>query len=586
MNTVKTNTDQFLGQVELQRIISALGNYSIDSNNSFVNTYGIVKNRVDSTFLNLAVTGGGAPNEIIINTGFAIDNQRRIIEIKQSVNRTINDDNTDYFVYIQSVQTNEEEGLVSISETGQMTGVDTEFTQVLRGGINFNSKIKFTNAVANTGEYEVFSVTSDTVAQLTGAGFVIENDLKYKVRGTFSLGKVIDPAKKDIFQYDKFEIIISALSNLEVIGSVFLLAKVKVNGSLRTITDMRTQLLETNADAKIGDLQYTEQNYITNNETITESLDELDKAIEENIIDFSTQLDGENAATQQDNPGPLNNTTIVTPRVLGYFKNQLLVVAQIISAAWSFVGSLKYILFDGSANTTALPTYGGGLVTGLIPAIFVKSAADIAQKRGNIASQVGFNNSCHSIFVNVAGAVTGFIKQLDDTGLLFDGLKQLIFRDNSLNNAASIYLDSSEKLIIKGLKYEEPVIEFNTTLDFEDIQPSTFYIRRVNAKMAFIKVETVQKVKAGVGSHARLYLSVNKIIDVLTDTFIAGSFVNQVDSPTVYLNDNFRSVMFEIKTDRISVNTLNGDDFIPENYYRFKFSGVIPLNSDFVDIVS
>lgn len=281
MNTVKTSLDQFLGDVELQRIISALGEEYAQAFIEIISSnYGILKKENDSSFTNLKVVPGSTLGYIKISAGKAITNNQELIRILSDLDDyyEVPNDAVTRYVYIENQQTSEEEGTVSVSPTGQITGTNTKFQEVLRGGVNYPSRIKFTNASLNTDEYDVNSVTSDTVAQLTGTNFQTESTLNYKVIGTFSKGKVIDSGKKDIFSYDKYLITISTNGSLEVAGERFKLASISRSGSV-SINDLRVEIYELNAETIIGSREYTQENYVTNDELLTASIDALDQAI-------------------------------------------------------------------------------------------------------------------------------------------------------------------------------------------------------------------------------------------------------------------------------------------------------------------
>ena len=583
MNTVKTNIDQFLGKIELQRIISSLGEFYIQYFIKMTSdAYGIIKNRSDSGFLNLKVIEGSSPDYLTINPGFAIDKYQRFIFIESALVDEINvpNDATDYYVYIKSFQTSTENGYVSISATGQLTGINTEFTKTLRGGANYNSKIKFPNATQNTNEYEISSVTNDTVAQIAGSNFVAESSLRYKVIGTFSLGKIIDPSKKDIFQYDKYEIIFSANDSLNVTGEVFKLARVNLSGGVLTVTDLRTDLYFTNADSKIGDLIYDDNNHITDDEPITESLNKLDKAIV-----FTDQSDAEDAATES-NPLQLPNTDIVTPRSLKWFKDELFSTEQFVSNCWFFKGSPKYFQFYGNLNTEVYPGSPTGLASNLIPTVWFKSEEDTLKKRINFVSQAAWNDGFyHHCYANIWGGITGIIKQVDQSGIGIDGLRELKFRNPSFDEVASIKEDSN-KVKFKGLLFESISVDIITNLDFVEIYSQGFTIIRVSPKFAFVNVDVRLKTGTIAGSLTFLQFTLSQTMNLLGNVNINGTYVNLESTPDIIPVENYRPARFKIYHDKVVVYKLDGVYFVSDKYYNFVFSGMIPLINDYETISS
>lgn len=142
----------------------------------------------------------------VSQNSYAIDNLGRIIFRKEEDNITLPAAGTWYWIVAKHKYSTLEEGVVSVDSSGNLVGVDTFFTEVLRGQPNFPAKIKFYTLEgevpgSNTGEYEVLEVIDNTTAILQG---VLTNatDLKIAVVGTFTPGASIPTNNKFPFQYD------------------------------------------------------------------------------------------------------------------------------------------------------------------------------------------------------------------------------------------------------------------------------------------------------------------------------------------------------------------------------------------------
>jgi microcystin-dependent protein len=180
-----------------------------------------------------------------------VNQEGNVLYAPQSSNISVPDDNSWYWVRVSHVFSPNELGVVSIDALGNLTGVGTQFLTTLRGGVNFPSKIKFTNASNNTLEYEVLQVIDNENAILSGV-FTSESNLTYSVVGTFSRGVNPQNGDKEIFQYDSClvelveETISNDPSNLLQDGMQFMLARVRFNSvqsSLVQIQDKRKQFI-------------------------------------------------------------------------------------------------------------------------------------------------------------------------------------------------------------------------------------------------------------------------------------------------------------------------------------------------------
>lgn len=140
----------------------------------------------------------------LANVSYALDSTGKLI-VKQPIDNINVTSGTWYWVIVKHEYLILEEGTVSVGVDGLLTGVSTKFTEVLRGQPNFPAKIKLwksrTEPALNSSEYEVLTVSGDTLVALQG-DFSAESNLFYSVVGTFTPGFIVPAGSKDIFQYD------------------------------------------------------------------------------------------------------------------------------------------------------------------------------------------------------------------------------------------------------------------------------------------------------------------------------------------------------------------------------------------------
>lgn len=199
-------------------------------------SFGIAKND-DNTFFKVSQVGSS--NKILINAGIAFDPNMNIIVLREDTEAQITNTGSKKWIILSYNSTNDEEGTVSISNQGVLSGTGTKFTEVLRGGQNFPTKVKFTSS-KNTIEYEVSEVTSDTEAVLSGS-FTAETGLKYQVVGTFTPGFQPDDDNKAIYEYDSCSIsIIDSDDTPALADGEYVLASIDFKTSGMEITDERS----------------------------------------------------------------------------------------------------------------------------------------------------------------------------------------------------------------------------------------------------------------------------------------------------------------------------------------------------------
>ena len=155
----------------------------------------------------------------------------------------------------------EEPGTVTLSINGDLVGDGTAFTKTLRGLPNFPSRISFPGSRFNKQEYDIIEVVDDLHAKVshpatttTGiAEFVVEENLKYRVVGTFTPGAAVPNANKFPFLYDACafklepEITNNTVPASFLVGKEFYVARIRVEGNNVVIQDKRTEYWITQA---------------------------------------------------------------------------------------------------------------------------------------------------------------------------------------------------------------------------------------------------------------------------------------------------------------------------------------------------
>lgn len=257
MADFKFSPDLFLEVIELERFQKFLDTDGfrkqiVDNSVSF----GLIKYGTNSTATNGRVvrnTDYLTEKILTISTLRAIDRDGLFL-VAENLDRIVPSDGYWYWVKVQHAYSSQEVGSISLSINGDLVGVGTEFTKVLRGMPNFPARIKFIDSAHNTLEYDVLEVIDDTHATVvhpacssTGtATFVVEEALHYSVVGTFTPGVAVPPENKYPFRYDsiKLSLVRESINNTppaSISGKEFYLARVKVVGADLVIQDKRTE---------------------------------------------------------------------------------------------------------------------------------------------------------------------------------------------------------------------------------------------------------------------------------------------------------------------------------------------------------
>lgn len=265
MSKVKINSDLFLGDIELNKVIDFIKKYGFDEfiNNKSVK-YGIVKNRkLDPNFNYFKLQQSGTVSGNITFTlqgGYAVckDSDLNIRVLKNSNQNQIPfpQDGNWYWIFIQPAYKKIENGTLSVDNSGNLIGNGTEFTKILRGQPDFPSKVKlykldadninYSPSSLNQVELTINSVVDDTHATVT-TQTVSETNLYYSSVGTFTPGVVVNSNDKEIFQYDDCLISIVQETSVGVKPSYtqdqqFAIYRVKYESGNLVIQDFRTEI--------------------------------------------------------------------------------------------------------------------------------------------------------------------------------------------------------------------------------------------------------------------------------------------------------------------------------------------------------
>ena len=241
MGKLKISSNLFLEVAELERFRKFIED---DGYKVFIKyltkSFGIAKNS-DNTLFKVSVKSGSS-DTITVNAGVAFDSDLNIIFLKEDKEIQVENTGVKKWVVLSYASTNDEEGTVSISNQGVLSGNGTKFTDVLRGQPNFPTKITFTSS-KNTAEYEVVEINSDTEAVLSGS-FTAENDLKYQVVGTFTPGFQPDDDEKKIYEYDSCEIeVVESEDEPTLTDGQFLLASIDFSSDVMSVVDERSSYM-------------------------------------------------------------------------------------------------------------------------------------------------------------------------------------------------------------------------------------------------------------------------------------------------------------------------------------------------------
>lgn len=236
MSKLKISENLFLEVAELNRLVRFLGDdgYRLILK-SIVKNFGIVRNK-NNTFFKVTSKATGT---VVVNAGLAFNDNLDAIVMNNDLELLVPNTGEKRWLILSRSTHNWEEGSVSITMDGTLTGVGTHFTEILRGQPNFPTKVKFDSSL-NSEEYEVVRVDSDTQAILSG-NFVDEGSKRFSVVGTFTPGFVPSESNKQIYEFDGYNIRIQDSSDKPSIeeGKEFIIACVYYSNGVMYISDER-----------------------------------------------------------------------------------------------------------------------------------------------------------------------------------------------------------------------------------------------------------------------------------------------------------------------------------------------------------
>jgi hypothetical protein len=251
--------DSFLEKEELDRLMSFIkDNPALFLFISSTQSFGIIQQglslAVDPAF---KVEVGTNSNSLKIGTdSYALDRNGNLIYQRAFDNLPLPTvDSTWYWLKASHRYDNYEQGFVDIAVDGTLSGVDTAFTEVLRGASSgFPVKIKFfTQAddgsltpATNSGIYEVVSVAGANTALIAG-NLSAETHLRYVVLGAFSIKtSVAAITSTGMYSYDScnIEFIEEEVTDTPPVTGYtanedFYIARVSSDGATVTVQDKR-----------------------------------------------------------------------------------------------------------------------------------------------------------------------------------------------------------------------------------------------------------------------------------------------------------------------------------------------------------
>mgnify|MGYP000869455518 FL=1 len=301
MSKLNINRNIFLEREELLR----WQKFMLESpvNKTFLaNTlkWGIIDTSGGGIVLDFKVEAGTNPGTVkISNLSRALTSDGLIIEQSVIDNVVITAYSNYYWLKIAHKYSNLEDGVCSITSDGQVTGVNTIFTDVLRGqSLETPVKIKFSNSVNNTGIYEVVDVVNDTNLVLSGNSFTAESGLKYFVVGCTPIGETITSEQQlGLYFYDSCNLtqVLETTLNTAPAGKVqdkeFWIARVINNGGIVTIEDKRTEYWEYYIKGVSDKLTKTENlNDLSDKPTARTNLDVYSKEEVDSLLSVDLML--------------------------------------------------------------------------------------------------------------------------------------------------------------------------------------------------------------------------------------------------------------------------------------------------------
>ena len=236
MSKLKISDNLFLEVAELNRLVKFIGDDGYKRLfKTIIKHFGIVSDENNTYFKPTLLSAG----VVKINAGLAFNSDLEAIVMKEDLLMNVPNTGVKRWIILSRAVSSLEEGTVSVTSDGALSGINTHFTEILRGQPNFPTKIKFYNSQFNQGEYEVVSVTSDHNAILSGS-LRAESGLKYSVVGTFTPGFQVPDDKKEIYEYDSYNLRIIDNEDKPSVGSdEFIIGCVYYENGIMNVLDER-----------------------------------------------------------------------------------------------------------------------------------------------------------------------------------------------------------------------------------------------------------------------------------------------------------------------------------------------------------
>lgn len=253
MSNLKINNDLFLGKEELNRFQKFLDESGYRRFIGLMTkSFGIVKNFRDEDFDSYKVETAGSGQVKIFGNSFAVDPNLNLIHNHSDRNLNIPNDGSWYWLKVKYMKTNLEQGTVSLASDGALSGVNTVFSDVLRGSPNYPTRIRLYSIDSEgqytqlEGEAEVVSVLSDTSAFIHLYSGSLPGTMRYAVVGTFTPSVIMPESSKLIFEYDfvSFTLVPEITEDVPPIKNddEYYISRVRNSGGTVTVHDKRTEV--------------------------------------------------------------------------------------------------------------------------------------------------------------------------------------------------------------------------------------------------------------------------------------------------------------------------------------------------------
>lgn len=244
MGKIKISENLFLEKAELQRFQRFIADLGWQrAMRAMVSQWGVVQNAEGTSFR--VVPHPSLTGHVLVYPGLAYTPQAEAIVLDTATAVSLGSGTDRKWIVISRVESSLEQGTVSITADGVLTGVGTKFTEVLRGQPYFPTKIRFEgNGNQNTYEYEVVSVTDDGNAILSGS-FIPQSGLRYAVVGAFTPGFVPSSENRNIYAYDACRIVVIPSETVPAVEDgeyIIAYADYDINAAV-TISDYRVNCM-------------------------------------------------------------------------------------------------------------------------------------------------------------------------------------------------------------------------------------------------------------------------------------------------------------------------------------------------------